>query len=60
VVASNDDPYCSLERARHMARDWGSTFSVLGARGHVNSESGLGDWPEGLAMLEQLAGRAKR
>jgi predicted alpha/beta hydrolase family esterase len=26
-----------------------------GARGHINAESGLGDWPEGLAMLRQLA-----
>ena len=26
----------------------------IGARGHVNSESGLGDWPEGHAMLQAL------
>ena len=30
-----------------MASDWGSATLVIGARGHVNGESGLGDWPEG-------------
>jgi predicted alpha/beta hydrolase family esterase len=26
----------------------------VGARGHVNADSGLGDWPEGLALLRAL------
>jgi predicted alpha/beta hydrolase family esterase len=29
----------------------------LGRRGHLNADSGLGDWPEGLARLRALAGR---
>ncbi len=58
VLASSDDPYCSLERAQAMVADWGAEFVDLGALGHINAESGLGDWPEGHAQLQGLlAGR---
>jgi predicted alpha/beta hydrolase family esterase len=60
VLASEDDPYCAFGRAQGMAEDWGSDFRSVGGRGHVNGESGLGDWPEGLALLQQLIERAKR
>ncbi|HEY0857839.1 MAG TPA: alpha/beta hydrolase [Albitalea sp.] len=60
VVASDDDPFCGAERALAMARDWGSMVVGLGARGHVNGESGLGDWPQGFDLLVQLVERAKR
>jgi predicted alpha/beta hydrolase family esterase len=26
----------------------------IGPAGHINGESGLGDWPEGRALLERL------
>ena len=51
LVGSTDDPYCSAERARGLAADWGARFVDAGARGHLNAESGLGDWPEGRALL---------
>ncbi|MHA7600002.1 RBBP9/YdeN family alpha/beta hydrolase [Alicycliphilus sp. T452] len=54
LAGSRDDPYCAFERARAMAQDWGARFVDLGARGHVNAESGLGDWPEGHALLQTL------
>jgi predicted alpha/beta hydrolase family esterase len=54
LVASRDDPYCSFERAAGLARDWGSRLVDAGARGHLNAESGLGDWPEGHALLQSL------
>ena len=54
VLASADDPHCSLERAQAMAADWGAGFHNLGALGHINAESGLGDWPEGHAHLLRL------
>ena len=58
VVASTDDEYVAPARARGWARVWGSEYVEIGARGHVNSASGLGDWPEGRALLERLrAGR---
>ena len=54
VVTSADDPYCTPDRAAQMARDWGGTAVDIGARGHINGESGLGDWPEGWALLRSL------
>lgn len=54
LVGSRNDPYCSVERAAGLARDWGARFVDLGERGHINAESGLGDWPEGLALLHEL------
>jgi predicted alpha/beta hydrolase family esterase len=38
-----------------VAADWGATFYNIGPRGHINAESGLGDWDEGLALLRSLA-----
>lgn len=54
VVASSDDPYGSLEHAGTLAADWGSTFYHLGPCGHINADSGLGDWPAGQALLAGL------
>ena len=54
VVASTDDPYVTLERAEEFARAWGSELVNIGPAGHVNSASGLGDWPAGFALLERL------
>ena len=54
AVTSADDPYCRLERAATMAHDWGAREVSIGAAGHVNGESGLGDWPEGRSLLDRL------
>ncbi len=54
VVYSEDDPFCAPQRARAMAAAWGAPATSLGARGHVNADSGLGDWPDGLARLDAL------
>lgn len=54
VVASEDDPYVSVARARQFAEAWGSRFESIGAAGHINADSGLGNWPDGLALLESL------
>jgi uncharacterized protein len=56
VVFSSDDPFCSAERAVEMAAAWGARSTALGARGHINGDSGLGGWPDGLAMLNALRG----
>jgi uncharacterized protein len=56
VVYSDDDPFCTIDRARAMAAAWGARATALGARGHLNSESGLGDWSQGLAWLTELRG----
>ena len=51
VVASSNDEWVSLERARAFAQAWGSEFVEIGEAGHINGESGHGAWPEGLKML---------
>lgn len=58
VVASSDDPWCQLERARLWAGQWGAQWHDIGARGHINADSGLGDWSEGQRWLRQLAAAA--
>jgi predicted alpha/beta hydrolase family esterase len=58
VVYSEDDPFCDPDRARSMAADWGAPALSLGAAGHINADTGLGGWPQGLALLAQLVGRA--
>jgi predicted alpha/beta hydrolase family esterase len=54
VVASQTDPYGSLAFAEKCAKAWGSGFSDLGNAGHVNADSGLGDWPAGQRLLASL------
>lgn len=51
LVASTNDPYCQFERAGAFASAWGSTLLSLGPCGHINAESGLGDWPQGQELL---------
>lgn len=47
LIASEDDPYMCLTRARRLAESWGSTFLNAGRVGHINCNSGHGPWPEG-------------
>ena len=54
LLGSHDDPYCSLAKAQSLADAWGSRFIDCGPCGHINAESGLGDWPDGLALLREL------
>jgi hypothetical protein len=54
LVASQDDPYCSFERAQSFAAAWGAALLDAGAVGHINADSGLGDWPQGQALLNEL------
>ena len=51
VIYSEDDPFCTPQRAREMAAAWGASAHSLGAHGHINGDSGLGDWPAGLDHL---------
>jgi predicted alpha/beta hydrolase family esterase len=51
VVASTDDPYCTMGRARHFAEAWGAELTVVPNAGHINTTSGHGPWPEGYALL---------
>ncbi|MBX3654876.1 MAG: serine hydrolase family protein [Ramlibacter sp.] len=54
LLGSRNDPYCALERARLFAHCWGSQFMNYGDCGHINGDSGLGSWPEGHVLLQDL------
>jgi len=54
LVGSSNDPWMSAAQARHWAGVWRSQFVLVGALGHINAESGLGDWMAGQDMLMSL------
>jgi predicted alpha/beta hydrolase family esterase len=54
VVASSDDPFVTIERARQFANAWGSKLVEIGAAGHVNADTGFGEWPQGEQMLSDF------
>ena len=54
LIASENDPYCSAERARQFADAWGAGWVSAGLQGHLNADSQLGDWAEGHAQLQKL------
>lgn len=54
LVASEDDPYASVAFTRALAERWGSRWQSIGADGHINGDSGLGEWYEGQGLLDSL------
>jgi len=58
LVASSNDPFCPVRLAGAYARAWGSEFVRMQDAGHINIESGHGEWPLGIALLQSLAGDA--
>ena len=54
VVASRDDPWMAFDSAAAWAGRWGSRLVDAGALGHINAESGLGDWAAGQCHLHKL------
>lgn len=54
VVASENDEWVSLERAKLFAANWGSEFISIGNAGHINAASGYGQWQQGLEILKSL------
>ncbi len=54
VFYSSDDPFCAPDRARQFAAAWGAEVVDAGPQGHLNADSGLGDWPEAFEQLRRL------
>lgn len=54
VVASADDIWVSLERAKFFADNWKSEFINIGNAGHINIASGYTNWIEGMTILKTL------
>ena len=56
VVASTNDPYCPIRLAGAYARAWGSEFVRMQNAGHINIDSGHGEFPLGWALMQSLEG----
>jgi predicted alpha/beta hydrolase family esterase len=54
LVASRTDPYVRFARAQQLAEAWGSRLVDAGRSGHLNTDSGHTEWPEGHALLQEL------
>jgi predicted alpha/beta hydrolase family esterase len=54
VLASQNDPLVSFNRAKTFASAWRSSFVDAGSNGHLGSAANLGLWPLGLITLGQF------
>ena len=53
VIASENDPYVSFERAEAFAAAWEAEFVSVGEAGHINDQSGHGHWEDGEILLSE-------
>ncbi len=60
VVASRNDPYMPLGKARLFAGAWGAPLVDLGFAGHINVSSGFGRWQRGYEFAQQLNAQRDR
>lgn len=59
VIASSNDPWMTEHKAAYWALLWGADYLRIKQVGHINSDSHLGLWPEGINQLRSLLSRAK-
>ena len=57
VVASTNDPFLALDRARSLATAWGAELEIAGDHLHLGSDALLDTWLAGQVHLEELTGR---
>jgi predicted alpha/beta hydrolase family esterase len=51
LVASDSDPYCTLDRAEAFAQAWKADLEIVTGGGHMNADAGFGPWPDGWLMV---------
>ena len=54
MLTSLNDSLAPSDASRDLAKAWGSQHVELTDLGHINANSGLGDWPQGRAVFEQF------
>lgn len=54
LVYSSNDPWMQETQAKAWAGHWGLPTYLMSFAGHINTDSGFGAWPEGLAILTSL------
>mgnify|MGYP003579435040 CR=1 FL=1 len=60
VIASSDDPWMTETKAAYWALLWGADYLRFKDVGHINSESKLGYWADGVAELRGLVRKVKK
>jgi len=60
MVASTNDKYGTMEHAQRVSAHWHSPLVNVGDKGHINLASGLGDWRQGRAMLDEFVASLTR
>lgn len=53
MMSSSSDPYSTPAFSARCAQAWGAEHLPMGALGHINADSGLGDWPAGWAQVQR-------
>ena len=56
LVSSTNDPYMSMNEAKVLQNELGIEMKVLENAGHINAESGYGEWPWILESLKEKRG----
>ncbi len=59
LIASRNDPWMNFERAEYWSRQWQVPLFDAGEVGHINAQSGHGEWSQGLNLLNTLHHRAE-
>ncbi|MBL1376335.1 RBBP9/YdeN family alpha/beta hydrolase [Zobellella iuensis] len=54
ILGSETDPTASSRRVWQFGDWWGAETHILGDVGHINTESGHRQWPEGMRWLARL------
>jgi predicted alpha/beta hydrolase family esterase len=55
MVASTNDPWMQPAKAAQWAARWGCELIDAGPLGHINADSGIGDWTAGQRYLQRIA-----
>jgi predicted alpha/beta hydrolase family esterase len=59
VISSSNDPWMTETKAAYWALLWGADYFRIKNVGHINSESHLGLWQEGVKELHHLVRKVK-
>lgn len=60
LIASSNDPWMKDSKAAYWSLLWGANFLRLKDLGHINSNSNIGVWPDGLKQLKILVDRIEK
>ncbi|RYG04365.1 MAG: hypothetical protein EOO07_30985, partial [Chitinophagaceae bacterium] len=56
----DNDPWIEASKAAFLALLWGADFLRLKQLGHINSDSNIGFWGEGITELSGLTDKARQ